>query len=329
MKNDTLSKLFLSFVFVFSSTAAFTEESTSAADPTHIIRNNIDYFIKDIERIQSTEEGKRSLGDISLAVRALKNLKRYPDDKRVINVLTQSIEYELKRHLHKNITVGIFSYKKYSANIDGNILNAAAKSLFKVVSHNEEKNYLRFENWITAFIKKVEYSHLDMFAEFFLLQNESWNHPKFPKWMKVYIERVEKEGKNHYSRFVEGFDERRRAVSIFQALKDHPFFERLLDQHTEKALRGVEVLKDNGHGFFKPSSLLNKKNKELERVDFYNEVFYNTLQEAIKSGEYDKAYTDYIKEINGEATMQKSIRPLDTAGKGESNLNKLCKNLFL
>ena len=310
MKNDTLSKLFLSLVVVFSSTAAFTEETTwwNIAELTILIGN--------IESIQSREEGKRSRENIKKASEALERLSQYSDlsqhsEERVIKALTRAVEYELKPHLHKSIDGWNFSFKSYKKYKSEDILRAAIKSLFEVLSHHEEKNHPEFEKWITNFIKKVKYSAIADFSEDFLFRREAWNHLHFPKWIKIYIERVEKEGKDHYDRFVKGFDERRRAVSIFQVLKDHPFFEHLLAQHTEKTLRGVERLKDNGHGFFKPSGLLNKKNKELERVDFYNEVFYRTLQEAIKSGEYDKAYTDYIKEFKGNNTSATEITYLN------------------
>ena len=56
MKNTTLIKLFLSLVFVFSSTVAFTEEKTNASEltifpePTELPELN--ELMKDINRIQ-------------------------------------------------------------------------------------------------------------------------------------------------------------------------------------------------------------------------------------------------------------------------------------
>ena len=111
MKSYTLAKLFLSFVFTFSSTAAFTEGDTSY--------KKITALIKAVKHVQS--ENNRSKEELEKASLALRSLSRYPYRKGVIDALFSSVEYELH---HGPITSQL-------------TLEAGLESLFKVLSQNE------------------------------------------------------------------------------------------------------------------------------------------------------------------------------------------------
>ena len=195
MKNHGLATLFLAFVLVFSSTAAFAEHSVGSLQNTLFLTK---LLIKTAEDVQ--DERNRSKENLKNASKALEALSQYPY-QYVAKTFIQSMEYELMRahkpHLHimiaalesflhvmehmkdkDSFTRDILSQRrehKYTR-LNSYTLNAALK-----IGHDFERTeYFTVSHYLTALI----YYHPFM--------TQSIEHPKFPRLINL-IQKIKKQ----------------------------------------------------------------------------------------------------------------------------------------
>ena len=261
----------------------------------------IDNFIKITRGIQNPS---RSKYDLQRAEEALESLSQY-SSKKVIEALIEAIEYELK--------IGEFRYVRddyYSRgaveSLERSVLDTAVKSLTKVISYDETKNYPGFHKWVTRFIKEANYDTLAVFSSELLSRTDIQSLTKFPDLVRLYIKKHEKEISNSdLADFVlnRRSNLEKSSIYIFKLLESHPFFKRFF-------------------GEVKPRS-------EYSSDRSYTIALYETLQKAIKSGEYSKAYKDHLNEIKSRVEKGEIsphlMRILSTK---EAKKPNTCKGLF-
>ena len=280
-------------------------------------------FIKAIKAIQSPY-ADRSKEELERVEEAFKSLSGH-SSKRVIKVLTEAIEYELK--------IGHFKYIGEGYNpqrLNWNVINTAVRSLHEVIYNNETENYQELDRWITRFLKEASYDTLVDFSNEVLSRHDMQVLIEFPRWMKMYMEKYEKEVSNS---------------ELFQiALSERELVKKgkkLPKKHLRKLsifnLLAIFNLLD-GQNLF--TSFFDKKRQHKGNISQfeYNFTLYQALQDAIKSGEYDKAYKDHLNKIKSWAekgevpplSLRKALRMrtlLETGGKEKSKPNA-CGKLF-
>ena len=202
-----------------------------------------------------------------------------------------------------------YTIKGRVESLERNVLNTAVKSLIKVISYDEIKNYPELHEWATRFIKEANYDTLAVFSKEFLSKLEIRGLTKFPDLVRLYIEKHEKEISNSdLNDFIldRRSDLKKSSIYIFNLLEHHPFFSRLFDKAKKERERGA---------------YLNER--------YYSIALYETLQNAIKSGEYDKAYKNHLNEIKSRAEKGEiSLYLMRILSTKEAKKPNACKQLF-
>ena len=351
MKNYTFAKLFLSLVFVFSGTVAFTERGTrsdeindEAQTRLNVAKFTID-FIDLMDEVESARKGNRQpsllieameyflsrqewLIDVDILIKDLnveaKLLEKPGNDtyKATLQILEKALSQLadhpfFKRFFDKKAKEGeLYHYRVLEQAIKSGEYGVAFRA-------HQRKIYKEMDSGLTQQKKEIN--------------DEAQTRLNVAKFTIDFIDLMDevesaRKGNRQPSLLIEAMEyflsRQEWLIDVDILIKDLNVEAKLLEKpgnDTYKATlqileKALSQLAD--HPFFK--RFFDKKAKEGE---LYH---YRVLEQAIKSGEYGVAFRAHqrkiYKEMNGEIKIQK-LMGLDTSGKEESKADT-CRGLF-
>ena len=220
---NTLVKLFLSLVFVFSSTEAFTEVDYSDPKTTALIERleakkekwfltrfhfftakEITALIEALEIAQNNRSAVRRekirkaesvVGAFAEALAPPEKL-RQEDLKEILRILEVLSHYPYKQVVNaftRSIEYELMKPRAYElmkprapeqlTTKEDKIIKAAMRSLFKVLSHHEAKMYLDVDNWIEGLVRKSGLNNLESLVVAF---RELKDHPNLFNFIDLF-----------------------------------------------------------------------------------------------------------------------------------------------